>query len=81
MAVIWNVRPTPSRKTCRGASPSTSRPSSRTLPASAPSWPFSMLKQVVLPAPFGPIIASSSPASTPKLTSRTACTPPKDLAR
>ncbi len=29
-----------------------------------------MLKQVVLPAPFGPISASSSPAATAKLTPR-----------
>ena len=35
-----------------------------TLPASGRSWPLSMLKQVVLPAPLGPISASSSPAST-----------------
>ena len=39
-----------------------------------------MLKQVVLPAPFGPISASSSPASTAKVTPSTALTPPKDLS-
>jgi hypothetical protein len=38
-----------------------------------------MLKQVDLPAPLGPIIASISPRTSPKLTSRTACTPPNAL--
>ena len=38
-----------------------------------------MLKQVVLPAPFGPISASISPAARSKLTSSTAFTPPNDL--
>ena len=35
-----------------------------------------MLKQVVLPAPFGPISASISPATSVKLTSSTAWMPP-----
>ena len=58
-----------------------SRPPSRTMPASGASWPFSMLKQVLLPAPLGPISAKSSPASTAKETSATACTPPNALCR
>ena len=33
------------------------------MPESGASWPFSMLKQVLLPAPFGPISASISPSS------------------
>jgi hypothetical protein len=49
------------------------------MPASGASWPFSMLKQVLLPAPFGPISASISPAETAKETSATAWTPPNDL--
>ena len=49
-----------SRAACR---PTSSRPSSRIEPASGASWPLTMLKQVVLPAPFGPISASSSPAA------------------
>ena len=36
------------------------------------SWPSIILKQVLLPAPFGPISASISPASSAKLTFRTA---------
>jgi hypothetical protein len=35
-----------------------------------------MLKQVVLPAPLGPMIATISPGATRNETSRTACTPP-----
>ena len=58
-----------------------SRPARRTMPASGASWPFSMLKQVLLPAPLGPISASISPAETAKETSATACTPPKALCR
>ena len=64
-----------------GLRPTMSRPSRRTMPPSGASWPFSMLKQVLLPAPLGPIRAKSSPASTAKETSATACTPPNDLCR
>src|SRR4051794_31432423 len=39
-----------------------------------------MLKQVLLPAPFGPIRATTSPASTARSTPATAATPPKRLA-
>ena len=53
----------------------------RCAPPSGLSWPLIMLKQVVLPAPFGPISARNSPSSTSKLTSSTACTPPNDLLR
>ena len=74
--MIWNVRPTPSRQICRGFSPPMLRPSNSTVPLSAAIWPLSMLKQVVLPAPLGPISASSSPAATLNETSDTACTPP-----
>src|SRR2546429_57685 len=35
------------------------------------------LKSVVLPAPFGPMMPSRSPARTSRLTSRTAVRPPK----
>ncbi len=36
-----------------------------------------MRSAVVLPAPFGPITAKNSPASTAKLTPLAAATPPK----
>jgi hypothetical protein len=38
-----------------------------------------MLKVVDLPAPFGPMIASISPAASAKVTSFAATTPPKRL--
>ena len=57
-----------------------SRPSSAHRAASGASWPFSMLKQVVLPAPLGPISASISPARDGEgRRPSTACTPPKAL--
>ena len=63
VAVIWKVRPTPSRQIAArrqaGDVPAVQPDAGR---ASGASWPFSMLKQVVLPAPFGPISASISPA-------------------
>ena len=76
VAVIWKVRPTPSRHTARGGRPLMSRPSMRMVPASGLIWPFNMLKQVLLPAPLGPISARSVPASRLKVTPRTAWTPP-----
>ena len=54
-------------------------PSNRISPESGGSWPLIMLKQVDLPAPFGPIMARNSPGATSKLTSLTARTPPKAL--
>ena len=44
-------------------------------PVVGASWPSIMAKQVLLPAPFGPINARISPASKAKLTSRTAWKP------
>src|SRR5262245_14521727 len=41
-----------------------SRPSKRMRPVSGPSAPVTRLKNVVLPAPFGPMIAWIPPAST-----------------
>ena len=79
VAAIWKVRPTPSRQISRGGSPVMSARRAAMSPLSGASWPLIMLKQVDLPAPFGPISASNSPAPTAKLTPSTACTPPKDL--
>ena len=76
VAVIWKVRPTPSRQISRGAWPVVSSPSSVIRPLSGIFWPLSMSKQVLLPAPFGPISARISPAFSAKETPRTACTPP-----
>src|SRR5438128_12684445 len=56
-----------------------SRPSKRTRPASGLSSPLSCPIKVVLPAPFGPITACSSPAGTSSVISSDASTPPKRL--
>ena len=76
VAVIWNVRPTPSRQIARGFRPTVSSPSRLIRPLSGMFWPLSMSKQVLLPAPLGPISARISPARSSNDTLRTACTPP-----
>ena len=81
VSAIWKVRPTPSRQIARGRRPTSSSPSSRIEPRSARNWPLTMLKVVVLPAPFGPIRASSSPGARSNAMPSTALTPPKDLPR
>src|SRR2546430_3358802 len=58
-----------------------SRPSKRTRPASGRTWPVIRLKSVVLPAPFGPMIAVTRPAATVRLTPPTAAKPPNALCR
>src|SRR5512133_2389584 len=55
----------------------TSCPNISTRPAVGGKSPEMTLKSVVLPAPFGPRIARRSPATISRLTSRTACRPPK----
>src|SRR5262245_9726040 len=61
----------------------TSRPNSSTWPELAGNIPVIRLNRVVLPAPLGPMIALRSPGMILKVTSRTACRPPKlfDRAR
>src|SRR3990172_2396294 len=49
------------------------------VPESGANTPAIMLKQVVFPAPFGPMSATMCPRSTPKLTLDTARTPRKLL--
>ena len=65
----------PSRSACRR-----SGPAGVTVPLSGARIPPSIVSSVVLPAPLGPMIASSSPRATSKLTSRTARRSPKLLA-
>src|SRR3989442_3675834 len=69
----------PRRQIAHGLSPSIERPRKRTVPASAASCPVRMLKNVVLPAPFGPMSARISPAGSANETSSTAWTPPNDF--
>src|SRR6516225_1326079 len=54
-----------------------SRPPSETVPACGERCPVSWLIGVVLPAPFGPMIACSSPAATSSETLSVAVMPPK----
>ena len=76
VAVIWKVRPTPIRQIARGLLPAVSLPSRLMRPLSGIIWPLSMSKQVLLPAPLGPISARISPAFSENDTPRTAWTPP-----
>ena len=58
-----------------------SSPSKRIRPALGGSAPATMLKMVVLPAPFGPIIPVMRPASIVKEQRSTAVRPPKRRVR
>src|SRR5438105_4138184 len=79
MLVIWKERASPSRERAGASSDVTSCPANRVVPASGlrspASWPIS----VVLPAPFGPMIACVSPSSTSRSTRSVARRPPKLL--
>ena len=75
VAATWNVRPTPRRQMSPGAMPAVLLPNIVMRPVVGASWPSIMAKQVLLPAPFGPMSARISPASSAKLTSRTAWKP------
>src|SRR5438132_507777 len=58
-----------------------SRPSKTTRPAVGVNRPVTLLKSVVLPAPFGPMSANTSPRLMCRLTLSTATSPPKRLVR
>ena len=58
---------------------STARPSIRTSPESGRCTPARIFISVLLPAPFSPITASTSPRATVRLTPFNARTPGKDL--
>src|SRR5713226_3663900 len=77
--VRWNERPMPSRQTSWGGSLVMSRPFRTTVPASGRRWPVMRLKNVVLPAPFGPMIAAIWPRATPRVTPATAWQPSNAL--
>src|SRR6266852_2435197 len=81
VAVIWKVRPTPSRQIARGFLPAVSWPSRLIRPLSGIFWPLSISKHVLFPAPLGPISARISPALSANDTLRTAWTPPEDLLK
>src|SRR6478752_5225752 len=58
-----------------------SRPASRMVPASGSSCPVNWLISVVLPAPFGPMIACNSPFVTSSETLSVATMPPNRRTR
>src|SRR5262245_41640287 len=69
----------PMRQRSWGAMPVTSLPLKTTCPASGRRCPVIRLNSVVLPAPFGPMMALIEPAGTVKLTPPTAWKPSKLL--
>src|SRR5215207_4739480 len=77
----WNVRARPRLASSSAGSPVMSHPSNRTFPASGVSSPVTRLKTVVLPAPLGPMMLTSSPSATVSAKSLTAVTPPKRRVR
>src|SRR5438132_7330815 len=62
-----------------GERPAISMPSSRMRPLSGFSAPVIRLKNVLLPAPLGPITAVSDPSAKFSVMSSAALTPPNDL--
>src|ERR1700731_4745421 len=81
MLVIWYERAMPLREMRSADAPATSSPSNRICPEEGRNTPVRQLKNVLLPAPFGPIIARISPRSTAKLTRFSAVSPPKRTGR
>src|SRR5215831_6710844 len=79
--VIWNERARPSWLRRKIGKPVTSRSAKRMRPASGAISPASWPISVVLPAPFGPMIACSSPGGTESAIASEATTPPKRLLR
>ncbi|MCY1537671.1 hypothetical protein D9M68_731760 [compost metagenome] len=74
-AEIWNERITPMRAICAGRSAVMSVPLKWMEPDDGAWNLVSRLKQVVLPAPLGPISAWIEPRRTDRLTSLTAVKP------
>jgi hypothetical protein len=74
---VWKVRAMPcSAKRC-GAAPARGWPSANSSPEVGATTPDRALKKVVLPAPFGPMMPTSSPGANAALTASTAVRPPK----
>src|SRR5262245_55628025 len=77
--MFWKVRPTPRSVIACGGLPVTSSSLKRILPDVGVYTPVSMLKNVVLPAPLGPIRLTIEPPGMVKSTSSTATRPPNSL--
>ncbi len=75
--MIWNERATPLPAIACGAIPATSSPSRRMRPRLGFTRPVSTLKNVVLPAPFGPMMPCSSPSVTSRSISSSTTRSPK----
>src|SRR5579859_2671953 len=69
----------PNRAWASGGAAVTSTPSNRTRPAVGTASPARQLNSVDLPAPFGPMIPTISPAATSMFTPRTARKPSNAL--
>src|SRR2546426_2944520 len=81
MLVIWNERAKPRCERAGAESAVMSSPAKRTRPRSGSRLPASWLISVVLPAPFGPMIACVSPSRTSRSMSSLASSAPKLLVR
>src|SRR5216683_319456 len=81
MLVIWKERANPRRARAGAESAVMSSPAKRTRPRSGRRLPASWLISVVLPAPFGPMMAWVSPSRTSRLTSSHASSAPKLFVR
>src|SRR5213082_3259726 len=77
MLVIWKERANPRRARAGAESAVMSSPAKRTRPRSGSRLPASWLIKVVLPAPFGPMMAWVSPSRISKSTSSLARSAPK----
>ena len=73
----WKVRARPSAASLSAESSVTFWPAKVTVPASASSRSVTRLNSVVLPAPLGPMMLTSSPSFTSRSTVFTAVRPPK----
>src|SRR5213592_256562 len=77
MLVIWKERANPRRARAGADSPVMSSPAKRTRPRSGKRLPASWLIRVVLPAPFGPMMAWVSPSRISRSTLSLASSAPK----
>ena len=75
----WKMMPMPRRWASSGLRKSTRLPSRKMPPESGAITPAITLPSVLLPAPFSPTSAWTSPADTSRLTSASACVPSKCL--
>src|SRR3954452_3546207 len=79
--MFWNVRPIPRSVKACGGLPVMSSFANHTRPFVGLYTPVSMLKNVVFPAPFGPMSETIALAGTVNSTSSTATRPPNSLRR